>query len=106
MRQQHVYAVAAVLARHPLDASPAKTPRLPELAELAAPALAALRDGPRWTVRRAEVVPFLTALVLSQIHEAVQSLAPDPAASPRSTCCGTAGSRPSTSRTSSMPWTF
>ncbi|QLA17686.1 type I polyketide synthase [Desulfolutivibrio sulfoxidireducens] len=80
MRQQQVYAMAAVLARHPLDASPTEGPPLPKLAELTAPALTALRHGARWSTRHDEVVPFFTALVLSQTCELVRSLAPDAAA--------------------------
>jgi acyl transferase domain-containing protein/NADPH:quinone reductase-like Zn-dependent oxidoreductase/acyl carrier protein len=74
-RQQNVYAVTVIPARHPLDASPCA---LPPDAELA-PRITAALDAQKRTLsdrrRIQEALPFFTALILSQTMEAVASLA-------------------------------
>ncbi|WP_027193334.1 type I polyketide synthase [Megalodesulfovibrio gigas] len=76
LRQQQIYAVTSVAVRHPLDDSPAPWPAVQDL-DFAA-ALEPLRQSPRWQTRRQDVLPFFTALLLSQAHEMFMALKPDP----------------------------
>jgi acyl transferase domain-containing protein/NADPH:quinone reductase-like Zn-dependent oxidoreductase/SAM-dependent methyltransferase/acyl carrier protein len=75
LRQQHVYAVTVIPARHPLDASPSVLPGDDALAALTAPDIEALVQSPRHLRRIREAIPFFTALVLSQTMEALAGLA-------------------------------
>jgi len=73
-RQQHVYATAAVPSRHPLDVSASAVPGDAGIEALAAPAIEALTRSDGFLRRRQETLPFFTALILSQIMEAIRSL--------------------------------
>lgn len=75
-RQQHVHALAAVPARHPADDTPSGLLVPSGLAAAVAPVLAALAADPDGCRRRDEVLPFLTALMLSRVHQALSALAP------------------------------
>jgi phthiocerol/phenolphthiocerol synthesis type-I polyketide synthase C len=75
-RQQQIHALTPLAARHPLDDAPAALPDPDTLARLAAPVLAALAQTPEATARRREALPFVTAMLVSRLHQAVTALAP------------------------------
>lgn len=73
-REQYVYAVTPVPARHPADAAPSPLQPLDTTADAIAPAISALQEAPRWTQRRQEIAPFLTAVAVSVVHETLCEL--------------------------------